>query len=60
MFFPCILNTLDSLDHVPLLLIRVPYRHPLWFAMNEVALHSIAWEWPEPPGRDRVKWLPGF
>lgn len=62
-FRPSVVNTRDSLDSVPLVIIAIPEDHPLLQLMitkaYELYLATLEWEWEEPPGDNYKKMFPG-
>lgn len=64
--FPCnpkVVNTRDSLDHVPVVTLSVPENHPLHVLMqskaHELHLAAMKWEWEEPTWDCYKKKFPG-
>ena len=62
-FVPKVVNTRDSLDHIPIIPVSVPENHPLYTLVYEMAYErhvaTVLSEWPEPPGDNYKKSVPG-
>ena len=62
-FNPKVVNTRDSQDDVPIIPITVPEYHPLAFLMHDmrraIQVAEILADWPEPPGDNYDKRIPG-